>query len=46
MAAYRVVWGCVVEQWLGVLCMVSTERLVCVVEQWLGVLRRLSTERL
>ena len=26
-AAYHVVWECVVEQWLGVLRMLSTERL-------------------
>jgi len=26
-AAYHVVWECVVEQWLGVLHMLSTERL-------------------
>jgi len=33
-AAYHVVWECVVEQWLGVHCMWE-----CVVEQWLGVRR-------
>jgi len=27
-AAYRVVWGCVVEQWLGVRLMLSNEKLV------------------
>ena len=26
MAAYRVVWGCVVEQWLGVRLMLCNER--------------------
>ena len=31
-AAYHVVWECVVEQWLGVRCVWE-----CVVEQWLGV---------
>ena len=31
-AEYHVVWGCVVEQWLGVRCVWE-----CVVEQWLGV---------
>jgi len=35
-AAYNVVWECVVEQWLGVHCVWE-----CVVEQWLGV--RLTT---
>ena len=34
------------EQWPGVLRMVSNERLVCVVEQWPGVLRMVSNERL
>ena len=33
-AAYNVVWECVVEQWLGVHCVGE-----CVVEQWLGVRR-------
>ena len=31
-AAYHVVWECVVDQWLGVHCVWE-----CVVEQWLGV---------
>ena len=33
-AAYHVVWACVVEQWLGVHCVWE-----CVVEQWLRVRR-------
>ena len=40
-AAYHVVWACVVEQWLGVHCVGE-----CVVEQWLGVRRMLSNKRL
>jgi len=52
---YRVVWECVVEQWLGVCCVwecVVVQWLgvccvwECVVEQWLGVRRMLSNKRL
>ena len=54
-AAYHVVWECVVEQWLGVHCVwecVVEQRLGVhcvwerVVEQWLGVRRMLSNKRL
>ena len=52
MAAYRVVWECVVEQWLGVRrvweCVVAAYHVVweCVVEQWLGVRRTTHTAHL
>ena len=54
MAAYLVVWECVVEQWLGVHCVWEcvVEQWLgvhcvweCVVEQWLGVRRVLSNKR-
>ena len=55
MAAYHVVWECVVKQWLGVRrvwdCVVEQwlgMRCVweCVVQQWLGMRHMLSNKRL